>query len=318
VSGGTVYAGGLFTTIGGQPRNRIAALSEATGAATAWNPDAVGGGVYDLALSGTTVYAGGFFTSIGGQPRNNIAAIDAVSGTATIWNPNADWIVNTLTVSGGVAYVSGSFTHIVGQFRPSFAVMTAEDLPTPALLAQFEATRTFEGTVLRWRFGDTGRVTAVAVERASHGAGPWVPIAPELHHESGVTVAVDRTADGSGDYFYRLVARLADGSQMVFGPVSPSPSEQVTRSDLRLASPNPTSGRIEVDYGVARGGRVRLDLLDVSGRVVEALVDRVQAPGRYLAAWDGTGGRGRLSPGLYFVRLMAPSQMAVEKLAVTR
>src|SRR5262249_2898278 len=36
VSGPTVYAGGVFTTIGGQPRNNIAALDTTTGAATAW------------------------------------------------------------------------------------------------------------------------------------------------------------------------------------------------------------------------------------------------------------------------------------------
>ena len=34
--GSTVYAGGSFTNIGGQPRNYIAALSIGSGSATAW------------------------------------------------------------------------------------------------------------------------------------------------------------------------------------------------------------------------------------------------------------------------------------------
>ena len=90
VSGSTVYAGGDFTSIGGQARNRIAALDATTGLATAWNPNANSYRVDALAVSGSTVYAGGYFTSIGGQARNRIAALDAATGLATAWNPNAN------------------------------------------------------------------------------------------------------------------------------------------------------------------------------------------------------------------------------------
>ena len=41
-SGGTVYAGGLFTDMGGTPRSRIAALDGANGLATAWDANANG------------------------------------------------------------------------------------------------------------------------------------------------------------------------------------------------------------------------------------------------------------------------------------
>jgi len=129
VSGTTVYAGGMFTNIGGQARNHIAAL-DASGAATAWNPNASGGSypdVYALAVSGTTVYAGGWFTYIGGQTRNYIAALDATLNTnnATAWNPNANSYVETLAVSGTTVYVGGEFTNIGGQTRNYIAALDA-------------------------------------------------------------------------------------------------------------------------------------------------------------------------------------------------
>src|SRR2546427_12849804 len=88
VSGSTVYAGGVFAYIGGQARNRIAALDATSGAATAWNPNA-NNVVYTLAVSGSTVYAGGGFTGIGGPARNRIAAIAATPAGTPLSEPRA-------------------------------------------------------------------------------------------------------------------------------------------------------------------------------------------------------------------------------------
>jgi hypothetical protein len=130
LSGSTVYAGGYFTSIGGQVRNQIAALDARTGDATAWNPSAGGPTTYEVsrdvdafALSGSTVYVGGQFTSIGGQPRNNLAALDAQTGSATAWNPNANDGVNALAVSGSTVYAGGQFDSIGGRARNLIAAL---------------------------------------------------------------------------------------------------------------------------------------------------------------------------------------------------
>ena len=118
VSGGDVYAGGGFSSIGGQSRNWIAKLSAAgTGAADAtWNPNANGDlhRVYALAVSGGDVYAGGDFTSIGGQSRNRIAKLSAAGTGAAdaTWNPNPNSDVWALAVSGGRLAAGGSFSTV--------------------------------------------------------------------------------------------------------------------------------------------------------------------------------------------------------------
>ena len=100
-----MYAGGQFTSVGGQTRNRIAALAATTGTPTTWNPNA-GGIVRALAVSGWTTYAGGEFTTIGGQTRNWLAALDS-AGAATTWNPNVSGTIRALAVSDSTVYTGG-------------------------------------------------------------------------------------------------------------------------------------------------------------------------------------------------------------------
>lgn len=127
VNGTTICAGGSFTSCGipGRVlRNRIAAIDEATGIPTAWNPGA-NNIVYALVVNGATVYAGGDFAIIGGQSRNRIAALDAGTGLATSWNPNANNSVFTIAVSGSTIYAGGTFTNIGGQLRNRLAALDA-------------------------------------------------------------------------------------------------------------------------------------------------------------------------------------------------
>lgn len=126
VSGSTVYVGGFFTAIGGQPRGNIAAISAVDGTATAWNPTS-DGVVSAIALSGPVVYVGGSFINIGGQQRIFLAAINAADGTATAWNPSPDSSVYAMAVSAASVYVGGGFGNISGQPRHALAAFNAAD-----------------------------------------------------------------------------------------------------------------------------------------------------------------------------------------------
>ena len=119
VSGTTVYVGGLFTSIGGQNRNRLAALDASTGNALSWDPSS-SGSTASLAVSGSSVYAGGNFVSIGGFVRNGLAAMDASTGAVTSWNPNLSGgtaTVNAIVVNGSTVYFGGNFTTVGGTTR---------------------------------------------------------------------------------------------------------------------------------------------------------------------------------------------------------
>jgi hypothetical protein len=122
----TIYVGGTFSLMGGQPRNNIAALDLSGAAVASWNPGA-NGSVDALALSNAIVYAGGGFTTIGGQSRQYIAALDAGDGTPTSFNPASDNVVLAILVHDPLVYVGGHFGAIGGQTRWSIAALDPFD-----------------------------------------------------------------------------------------------------------------------------------------------------------------------------------------------
>ena len=99
--------------MGGQPRNRLAAIDVTSGLATTWNPNA-SGIVEHVSATGSSIYVGGSFSFIGGATRNCIAALDAATGKLTSWNPGASGIVFSMVVSGNIVYAGGLFTVIGG------------------------------------------------------------------------------------------------------------------------------------------------------------------------------------------------------------
>jgi trimeric autotransporter adhesin len=114
-SGGRIYLGGSFTTVGGQPHASLAAVDAASGqVVSTWQAD-VAGRVTALAPSadGSTLYVGGEFTAVGGVSRTNLAAVRADTGAVTGWNPGANR-VQALAASPTRVYVGGKFGRIGG------------------------------------------------------------------------------------------------------------------------------------------------------------------------------------------------------------
>ena len=137
--GSRVYVGGDFTTFGGQPRNRLAAISTATNSLVPGFAPNIGYHVYDVAVSNTTVYAGGNFTNVGTQVRDRLAAFD-LNGALLSWAPSAgDREVRAVEVSpdGTKVAVAGQFevfngTRTFGRGLALVDTVSGATLPFPA------------------------------------------------------------------------------------------------------------------------------------------------------------------------------------------
>lgn len=130
--GDTLYLGGTFGTLGGQPRPYLGAVSIRTGAVTEWRSNIATTGLqYDspayvasLAAGDHSIYVAGHFISIGGVPRQGLAELDATTGSVTAWDPQAGPVysfvspfMNAIAVAESTVYVAGNKEMMGGDER---------------------------------------------------------------------------------------------------------------------------------------------------------------------------------------------------------
>jgi hypothetical protein len=85
------------------------------------------------------------------------------------------------------------------------------------------------------------------------------------------------------------------------------------RTRLR-AAPNPFNPVTRISYTIPRSGHVRLAVWDVTGRLVERLVDRPHGAGEHFVIWDA----GSLPSGIYFYRLETDEWIETRKLILLK
>jgi hypothetical protein len=128
-TGDTIYVGGRFNSIAGQPRTNLAAIeflaASDRGEATAWNPN-TNDVVLALATSVTydTIFVGGRFSSLGEQSRNHIGAVNR-NGITTTWDPKTNNTVRALCLDAENSriYIGGRFTIVDGNTRNGAAAV---------------------------------------------------------------------------------------------------------------------------------------------------------------------------------------------------
>ena len=95
---GKIFAGGDFPSIGGQPRNRIARLDPASGAADSFDPNTAGTVNSITVLADGKILEGGSLNTVGGQTRGSFARLS--NDTAALQNLVATRTTITWTRSG--------------------------------------------------------------------------------------------------------------------------------------------------------------------------------------------------------------------------
>jgi hypothetical protein len=120
--GSTLYIGGRFGFVNGVARHSAGAVSTATGATLAWNPNIVSphpkkaaqvGRVLDMAIGSARAYLCGDFWSADGVVSANLAGVDLVTGKRdAAFKANTDGGSPACQLKDGLLYVGGHFQRV--------------------------------------------------------------------------------------------------------------------------------------------------------------------------------------------------------------
>lgn len=139
IQGTTLYVGGRFTSVNASPntanRNGLASfdMTDATGAATSWNPaptladGTTAAATTSIAVSGSMVYFGGTWANFYGSPRGLGAAWDTTADALSAWNPavTTGTDIKDMLVANSKVYMVGVFTSVNGTTRNRAAAVDA-------------------------------------------------------------------------------------------------------------------------------------------------------------------------------------------------
>jgi hypothetical protein len=306
----TIYIGGTFANVMGQPRSCLAAVTDSpVPQLTGWNPNP-SNAVRALMVSGSTIFVGGSFDSIAGHPSSgNPVALD-LSG-ALMRSAYGDGPVYALAVADSFLCVGGTFSSMGGRPRANLAVLDTTTLLTstwdPFTDDEVDALGV-DGTVLYvgGKFSAIGfalRPGLGALDLTSGLVSGWdgnstAQYASALAVSGGAVYAGG--SYGSGEVEHSGLVGLTEG--VVVG-VAEAAS---TRQHPLWSSPNPFHDRLGLEFRLPAAAACDVTIHDVTGRLVRRLEPGVLAVGEQHITWDGRDEAGRpTGAGVYFVSVHA-------------
>jgi hypothetical protein len=171
-----------------------------------------------------------------------------------------------------------------------------------------------------WSFGN-GHIDAYLIKTDSLGDTIWTRTfggfsedwasCVQITDDGGYVLAGWAGSFGAGNYDFYLIKTNENG---LTGICESSSRERVPVSGVRLLqnAPNPFHHTSVISYSLPQTTHVTLAIYDITGRLVETLLNETQQPGIHQVRWN----RQNNPSGVYFYRLKAGAVVETKKMVV--
>jgi hypothetical protein len=216
-----------------------------------------------------------------------------------------------------VGTVTGGYTLDTGFSVQMDSVATAVDVDNQGYLyvvSDHWRDRTYEYSKFWVVNLTTGAVTDIVDMYWEGGGDVYGASETSAGYYSAVDIEVDEGANAYVVHDYAWAVEKWTGSPSTGVDIIQGDAQLPRESILVQNYPNPFNASTEIHYRLPEDAHVRLEVFNVTGQLVDRLVDREQAAGQHLVNWNAAN----LPSGIYLARLQAGQEMAMSKMALVK
>jgi len=202
--------------------------------------------------------------------------------------------------------------------RGPAALLRPENIYVGTLLQNFSAAWTGSWIEIAWTLSEADTDIGFHFLRAKNPGGEFEEIeGPKFDRDGMAFVFEDHDCEPGITYSYRIELEENGNRRVLFE------TDEITAPVLPLTLgqnvPNPFNPSTSIAFYLPERSHVRIDVYDVTGRLVTTLTDGTRSGGSHTVEWNGSDTSGRsAASGVYFYRLVAGKSVQTKKMILLR
>jgi hypothetical protein len=261
-------------------------------------------GIQSYGIGSTNLYFD--FSSIGGVSFPGTYLIRRVPGGN--WEIVIEVVSTTYTLTG----VTGSYEYALGG-NP--------DSPLPIQLASFSSNVNGNSVTLNWLTSNELSNKGFEIQRMNNSEQIWKSTGFINGKGNPNTVTYYKYTDtkiNPGIYEYRLKQIDLNNNYQFYNLNSDVRVSNPNKNVLYQNYPNPANPKSKIEFEISSNAIVKIDIFDVTGKLVNTLINERKTPGTYDVSFNGNN----LASGIYYYKLIVNNEtdifVAVKKLVLIK